>query len=392
MSELSRRQIMGVAAAAAGGLVAASGRSDAAGREEELPTFRFAMEQQTGRVTEAGSAKEATVKQLPISVGLAGVSMRLKPGGIRELHWHANAAEWAFVVKGQVRTTVIGPDAQAETNDFEPGDVWYFPRGHGHMLQNLSQEEAHFVLVFDNGAFSEHGTFSVTDWLGHTPPDVLARNLGLDQDVFAKFPKEELYIMGGRMAPRQPEPNHQSLQRSSPLTHRYALMAQQPHARYAGGVERRVSAKEFPISKTMTGVILDLDAGALRELHWHPNANEWLYLIKGKIRMGLFGSHGRYRIEDFNQGDAGYIPQGFGHYIDNIGDGPARILVTFDKGDYEEISLSAWLAANPTSMIADTFKIADSVAEKFPDHRVFIATKEGPGGTPASGRSKDKSH
>src|SRR5207245_3606396 len=142
------------AAVVAGGLVAASGKA-ADEKQEELSTFRYPLEQQKGRISEGGSAKEATVKQLPISTGIAGVSMRLKPGGLRELHWHANAAEWAFVIKGRVRTTVIGPDGYSETNDFEPGDVWYFPRGHGHALVGLGTEESHFVLVFDNGAFSE---------------------------------------------------------------------------------------------------------------------------------------------------------------------------------------------------------------------------------------------
>jgi oxalate decarboxylase len=377
MSELNRRQVIGAAAAAAGSLVAASGRVEAADKEEELPTFRFAMEQQKGRVTEGGSAKEATVKQLPISTGLAGVSMRLKPGGLRELHWHANAAEWAFVVKGRVRTTVIGPDGLSETNDFDPGDVWYFPRGHGHAVQNLGQEEAHFVLVFDDGGFSEYRTFSVTDWLGHTPAAVLARGLGLPEEAFAKFPREELFIPQGRV-PKPADPLRQKMQKMAPLTHRFPLMAQ-PAARFPGGEERRVSAKEFPVSKTITGVILDMKPGALRELHWHPHANEWLYFISGKARMGLFGSHGRYRAEDFGQGDAGYIPQGFGHFLENIGDTMCRVLIAFDSGDYQEISLSTWLASNPLDIVADNFKVADALVEKLPDHRVFLAPGKGPG-------------
>src|SRR5262249_39685889 len=102
---------------------------------KELPTFKFALEKAKGRVIGKSTAKEATVEQLPISKGIAGVSMRLEPGGMRELHWHATAAEWAFVNEGRVRTTVIQPNGQSETNDFEPGDVWYFPRGHGHMLE-----------------------------------------------------------------------------------------------------------------------------------------------------------------------------------------------------------------------------------------------------------------
>ena len=169
--------------------------------KEELPTFRYAMEEQKGRITEGGSAKEATVKQLPISNGLAGVSMRLKPGGLRELHWHANAAEWAFVVKGRVRTTVIGPDGRSETNDFDPGDVWYFPRGHGHALQNLGPEEAHFILVFDNGGFSEYRTFSITDWLAQTPPHVLSATLGLPRVGVRQVPEgRTLHRAGPRAA------------------------------------------------------------------------------------------------------------------------------------------------------------------------------------------------
>src|SRR5436853_382624 len=158
MAHIDRRKLLSAAAAAAVGASAAG--AERAGHDEEIPTFRYALEDgPQGHVTEGGSAREATVKQLPISTGIAGVSMRLKPGGLRELHWHANAAEWAFVVKGRVRTTVIGPDGLSETNDFDPGDVWYFPRGHGHAVQNLTREEAHFLLVFDDGGFSEYRTF-----------------------------------------------------------------------------------------------------------------------------------------------------------------------------------------------------------------------------------------
>lgn len=379
MAGLTRRDMLGVAAMAGGLTMAGAAVGAEHEKPEEIPTFRFAMEKQKGRVTEGGSAKEATARQLPISQNIAGVSMRLKPGGLRELHWHANAAEWAYVVKGRVRTTVIGPDALSETNDFEPGDVWYFPRGHGHALQALGHEEAHFVLVFDNGHFSEHGTFSSTDWLGHLSPRVLSQCLGLPEEAFARFPKEELYIIQGRVPPNEMPGPHQGGLKSSPQTHRYALMAQEPYVRFRGGVEHRVTVKEFPISTTIAGVIMDLDAGAIREPHWHPHADEWLYFLKGHARITIFGSHGRVRTEEFGPGDAGYIPQGFGHHIDNYTDEPCRILIAFNKGDYQEVSLSAWLASNPNAMVADNFRMSEKLIEKLPRKRVFIAPKGGPG-------------
>jgi oxalate decarboxylase len=84
----------------------------------------------------------------------------------------------------------------------------------------------------------------------------------------------------------------------------------------------------------MTGVILDLDAGGLRELHWHPNADEWQYVVSGDYSVTLFGSHGRYRTETLSKGDVAYIPQGYGHSIENIGGKPGRILIGLNTGNY----------------------------------------------------------
>lgn len=366
MDVITRREVLAAAALAAGSMAAA------APNDAELPSFRLALEQTQGRVLPAGSAKEASIRELPVSTGLAGVSMRLKPGGLRELHWHANAAEWAYVIRGRCRTTVIGPDSTTETNDFGPGDVWYFPRGHGHSIQALGSEECHFILVFDNGAFSEFGTFSSTDWLGHIPQEVLAKSLGVSRAEAAQFPAKELYIVQGKTPPDRPPPNHGRGLRPAPSTHRFPLMAQPPVLALPIGTEWRVTVREFPISTTMCGLVLDLKAGATREPHWHPNANEWQYYLSGKARMTVFGSGGRARTEEFSAGDVGYVPQGYGHYLECADEGPCRVLVVFDRGEYQEISLSTWLAANHTQLDADNFQISLDLAKKLPDKRLFL--------------------
>jgi len=344
---------------------------------DDLPTFKFALEKSEGKVIGGSYGKEVTVKQLPISKGIAGVSMRLEPGAMRELHWHATAAEWAFVIEGRVRTTVIDPQGRAETNEFEPGDVWYFPRGHGHMLQCLGSQPCHFILIFDNGYFSEFGTFSITDWIGHVPKTLLAKNFGVPEATFDSFPKTEVYFARGAIAPAQPAAPLQGVN-LPPQTHKYRLLAQEPHGVYNGGREWRVDASRFPISTTVTGVILDLDPGALRELHWHPNADEWQYIIEGRVAVALFGSHGRFRVETLEKGDAGYIPQGYGHSIENVGNKPARILIGFNSGNYEAINLSQWIAGNPADVLAVNFAQPPELFGKFPKHEVFLASSSGP--------------
>ena len=337
----------------------------------ELPTFKFPLGAQPAKTFDGGTAKEATVVQFPVSEKLAGVYMTLAPGGLRELHWHANAAEWAYVIEGRARVTTIDPDGRCEIVDFGPGDVWYFPRGHGHSIQGLGPGDCVFVLVFDNGYFSEFGTFSISDWLGHTPPEVLAKTFGVPPSTFAGFPKKEVYIAKGPVPPPLPlEPKPGSL-KDSPLTHRYQLLAQAPD-RFAGGTMRTVSEREFPISATMTGALLIIKPGSLRELHWHPNAAEWQFYLKGSGRMTVFGSHGRARTEEFAASDVGYIPQGYGHYIENTGAGDLEVLLVLNNATYESISITAWMGANPDLLLATNFGVPESVFAKFPKTAVIM--------------------
>jgi oxalate decarboxylase len=331
----------------------------------ELPSFRFPLGSQPTKTFNGGTAKEATVVEFPVSEKLAGVYMTLEPGGLRELHWHANAAEWAYVIEGRCRVTTIDPENQCEIVDFAPGDVWYFPRGHGHSIQGLGPGTCTFVLVFDNGYFSEFGTFSITDWIGNTTPEVLAKTFNLPGETFDNFPKKEVYIATGPVPPPLPqEPAPGSLD-APPLTHRYQLLAQKPD-RFVGGTMRTVSEAEFPISTTITGALLIIEPGALRELHWHPNAAEWQFYLKGSGRMTVFGSHGRLRTDEFSAGDVGYVPQGYGHYIENTGSDNLEIVLALNNATYQSVSITAWMAANPDLLLSTNFGVPESVFAKFP--------------------------
>jgi oxalate decarboxylase len=346
------------------------------GKVEPLENFKFDIENQRGWVGDAGSAKEATVAEFPVSQSIAGVSMRLKPGAIRELHWHALAAEWAYVLHGRCRTTVVTPGGLAEIDDFEKGDTWYFPRGHGHALQGMGPDECHFILGFDSGHFSEFGTFSVTDWIARTPPSVLSRNLNLPENIFAQFPKKEVYIGPGKVPDQALEDFRHAGLKMGDFTHKFRLDKMTPRT-FPGGEERIVSSKEFPIQKTLTAVRMDLSPGALREMHWHPHADEWQYYVKGRARVSIFGSHGRVRTEEFQPGNVSFIKQGYGHYIEQIGDEPTQLLILFNSSEYEEISLSNWLGANPSSLLAANFGIPKEMIDRMPVKETGIFGRRG---------------
>jgi oxalate decarboxylase len=154
------------------------------------------------------------------------------------------------------------------------------------------------------------------------------------------------------------------------------MLSEAPHGVFKGGCEWRVDSKRFPISTTMTGIIIDLEPGALRELHWHPNADEWQYVINGDVSVTMFGAHGRFRTELLHAGDVGYIQQGYGHSIENVGSEPSRILIGFNNGIYESIDLSAWFAGNPVDILATNFNKPESLIRTFPRKDLFIAPSQ----------------
>ncbi len=347
----------------------------------QLPDFRFSMGKQPLRELPGGTAREVTAREFPVSQNIAAVLMTLKPGGLRELHWHANAAEWAYVIEGNVRVTIVDTQGRLEIADFGRGDIWYFPRGHVHSIQGLGPGStvAKFLLVFDNGYFSEFATFSVSDWLAQTPKGIVAKNLNLSPEELSELPTEEVYIAQGPTPPILPVASLSGLGTvlAPPLTHKYQLRSQKPFVKSAHGEVRLASAAEFPISTTMTGALMSLHRGGLRELHWHPNADEWQYILSGKIRLTVFASHGLATAVELAPGDIGFAPMGYGHALENIGDGPAELLLVFNSGEYQEISISTVLATQPTYLLKTNLYLPESVIEKLPKRQEFIAAAHG---------------
>ena len=319
----------------------------------DLPDFRFSLDGNRPKVTSGGWAKEATVHQFPISKGIAGVHMFLDPGASRELHWHAIAAEWAYVIEGRCQTVVLLPSGASEINNYGPGDLWFFPKGHGHAIQTIGDKPCHFLLSFDNGAFSEHGTFSISDWIDVTPKDMLALNFGLPKDAFDAFPKGETYIQAGPVVPVS-----EALEAPWPKesTHKFSLLHDSRAVRdFDGGTFRLATVDEWPVSQTMSGGVMVIKPGAMRKLHWNVNANEWHYYLRGKGQVALFGSGGRGKVAEFKPGDVAYIPQGYGHAIKNVGDEDLEIVQTWDNGKFEEIDLDNWVKASPRYLLSNNF-------------------------------------
>ena len=329
-----------------------------------LGGLKYSFSAAHNRRTDAGWAREVTVRQFPMAKSIAGVNMRLDAGGIRELHWH-RPAEWAYMLYGVARITAVDQDGRHFAADVKEGDLWYFPSGVPHSIQGLGPDGCEFLLAFDDGAFSEDSTFLITDWLAHTPKDVLAKNFGVPESTFDKVPQKELYIFNGRMPGDLAGDLRQSSQPIVPEPFNFSLLDQAP-IRAKGGTVRIADSSNFKVSQTIAAALVELEPGGLRELHWHPQADEWQYWISGHGRMTIFASESKANTTDFAPGDVGYVPRSFGHYIENTGTDTLRYLELFASDRYADVSLTNWMANTPAQLVADHLKVPDAFVQSLP--------------------------
>jgi oxalate decarboxylase len=324
-----------------------------------LPNLRFSFADAHVRMESAGWTRQITVRELPVSKTVAGVNMRLNSGGVRELHWH-KAAEWAYMLYGNARITAVDAQGRNFVDDVGVGDLWYFPAGIPHSIQGLGADGCEFLLVFDDGEFDEDNTFVISDWFKHVPNDVLGKNFGVSATLFGHTPDpSERYIFNAPL-PGPLAGDKIAGIASVPQRFSHRLMAQEPMA-MKGGTVRIADTGNFPASATIAAALVEVEPGGLRELHWHPNTDEWQYYIEGTARMGVFGASGQARTYDYRAGDVGYVPFAMGHYVENTGTTPLRFLEMFKSSYFADLSLDTWMALTPKPLVEAHLKLDPQV-------------------------------
>ncbi len=324
-----------------------------------IPNLKFSFSMAHNRLQDGGWARQITQRELPAATTIAGVNMCLKPGGIRELHWHKEA-EWAYMLSGSARLSGVDQNGQNFLDDVGPGDMWNFPAGIPHSIQGL-EKGCEFLLAFDNGNFSEDSTFLISDFFNCIPKKVLAKNFGVMERDFSQLPTDvdrTRYIFQGEV----PGPLS-SDKVANPLGERSFSyhISDLPAIKTSGGTARIIDSTRFPAASTIAAAIVEVEPGGMREIHWHPNNEEWQYYIEGTARMTVFAAEHNARTFDFSPGDVGLVPYAYGHYVENTSDVPLRYLEIFKSPSFQDVSLNQWMALIPPELVRQHLNLSDNV-------------------------------
>jgi oxalate decarboxylase len=150
-----------------------------------------------------------------------------------------------------------------------------------------------------------------------------------------------------------------------------------------GGWTRQVTVRELGVSKDIAGVNMRLNAGGVRELHWHKAA-EWAYMLYGSARITAIDAQGHNFVDDVGVGDLWYFASGVPHSIQGLNPDGCEFLLVFDDGEFDEDNtflLSDWFKHTPNEVLSKNFGVSGSSFAQVPDPSelyIFAAPVPGP--------------
>lgn len=320
-----------------------------------IDNLRFSLSDTHMTLKPGGWSREITSRELPVTKTFAMVDMNLSPG-VREMHSHQQS-EFGYVLVGGARVTAIDEMGRTFIADCKPGEGWIFPKNIPHSIQGL-HEGCEFLMLFDKGSYSENHTFSISELFSHLPMDVLSANFGRPESTFDNIPKEQVYICDGGDPGTLESQTVVSPTGAVPNTFKHELI-NVPPIKCDGGSIRILDSRNFPACNTVAVALVEVEPGAMREIHWHTNQDEFQFYVQGEARMTVFMPGPKARTFNYRAGDVGYVPLGGFHYVQNIGKEKLVFLEFFHDDHFSDVSLAQWIALTPREVVKSCLNLPD---------------------------------
>ncbi len=334
-----------------------------------MTPFNFRLGASEPQVFASGTVRAATAKDIPALSGLAMNLVEISAGAIRELHWHPNAGEVNYCLEGEGVIGILSASGDHATFAIATGSITYVPVGDAHYIQNTGSTTLRLLIGFSH-ELPEHLDFSQTlPWM---QADLLNQTLGVVPGTLPVFsPRGDLAITPVERV-------------STPVVEGTAaafnanlddLVVQ----KFAGGTVQPLRTDVITRLEGMTLLKLDIDAGALREPHWHGNASEFNYCVSGTALVGIVAPSGESWTFVVEVGDVAYIPNNWFHYIASLNDEPLVLLAFFDAVAPNRVDLSAMTAYFPPEVLAASFSMDPGVFAQLPKRETVVIAGPVPG-------------
>lgn len=334
--------------------------------KHHLPLHKFKPQEKC----KGGYRIRATQNDFPALKGMSFYKLIVHPKAVREPHWHANADELGYCLKGELLVSIYGNRNMRESFIVSKGDAFLIPSGALHSIENVGDRTAEVILQFSH---EEPEDFDLSTVFGKFTNKVLGNTWGIEASHFHSLDRRLRKTLIAELK----ESSLISKETRYKSPYQFGLESSTPLLGNEGGEARVARQNVWPILQRQALYSLLLTGDGMREPHWHPETAEMGYVAKGKGRMTIILPSGKVDTYTMEEGDIYFIPKAYPHHIENLNRGDLHLLIFFDQPMPQDIGFTGSIKSMPDEVLSNTLKLKKSLFSKLPTYYedLFIVKK-----------------
>jgi oxalate decarboxylase len=302
-----------------------------------------------------GNLTYVTLDETPGLVNISFASLKLNKGGIQEPTWHPNANKIGYCLQGNALVSIRSP-VGVDVFTVEEGDVFFIPKGYVHHLVNVGDRENSIAFALDHhkpqAMYVSQAVASISDSVFsatfHTSP-------GFSDDL--KKSKNPGLIKTLPSVKGSPELISSRF--------KFNIGASSKSVDTKGGYLQLATKTNLPVLEGLGILGFGLNRKGVVEPHWHTNAGELIYIVKGQTRITVLSPDGHVEVMAVNDGQGAFAPASHFHNIENIGEEEVEVIAFFSHAEPDYIGIGEVIGSYPNEVLASIFNVSPHYFDTF---------------------------
>ena len=306
-----------------------------------------------------GTKIAATKDVFPILRGLSLYRLIIHEGCFREPHWHTNADEVGYCLRGEVLVTIFASGNTHAQFTITEGEMFFVPSGALHTIENTGFGDVEMVITFSHEQVED---FGLSGFVGCLSEAVMGNTWGLSKSELSGLTRSPKSIEFCKTS--VPADIPESAGYPSPF--KFPIEKRTPLITNENGSAIVARRDTWPALRAQAMYSLRLHGIGMREPHWHPETAELGYVLSGHARITIQSPDSSSETYELHPGDIYFIPRAYPHHIENLDGTEIRFLIFFDTPDVQDIGLTGAIPAVPSRVVEPTLGIRSDVVERIP--------------------------
>lgn len=304
---------------------------------------------------QSGSLTTITSKDTPGLIDIAFANLKLKKRGSLSPIWHPNANKIAYCVKGNNLVSIRSPQ-KVETFTVKKGEMFFIPKGFIHHIENIGESESEINFAFDN-ALPE--TMTLAKAIYSISDSVFDSTFGTKIDFPTGLKKSKNEELIQTLPPLSRVPNAMQSQ------YKFAIEDSDKPVLTKGGYLQIGTKTNLPVLEGLGILGFGLNPKGCVEPHWHTNAGELVYIVKGQTKITVLSPDGKVEVLQVNGGEGAFAPASHFHNIENVGAEDVEVIAFFSNADPNYIGIGEVMGSYSNELLTSVFKTPPNYWETF---------------------------